>query len=76
MRALGFNAHHIVAVKDSRAAFARMVLHQRGIGPNSPANGVWLKKSMHTPIHTNAYYANVNAVTAKYFFNHRARHPR
>jgi hypothetical protein len=46
-----------------------MVLHQRGIGPNSPANGVWLKRSMHTPIHTNAYYANVNAVTAKYFFN-------
>ncbi|CAN5218726.1 hypothetical protein BH20ACT16_BH20ACT16_04730 [soil metagenome] len=24
---------------------------------------------MHAPIHTNAYYANVNAVTGKYHFN-------
>lgn len=46
-----------------------MVLNLRGIGPNSAANGVWLHRSMHAPIHTNAYYANVNMVTAKYYFN-------
>jgi hypothetical protein len=73
-RAKGLNAHHIVAVKDSRAEFARMVLASRGIGPNSSANGVWLHRAMHAPIHTNAYYANVNAVMAKYYFGRGARH--
>ena len=45
-----------------------MVLATRGIHPNSAANGVWLHKSVHAPIHTNAYYANVNAVMAKHYF--------
>jgi hypothetical protein len=69
IRARGFDAHHIVGVRDSRAEFARMVMSHRGIGPNSPANGVWLPKAMHAPTHTNAYYANVNAVIGKYHFN-------
>ncbi len=48
----------------------REVLALRGIHPNSAANGVWLHKSVHVPIHTNAYYANVNAVMGrKYYFN-------
>jgi A nuclease family of the HNH/ENDO VII superfamily with conserved AHH len=64
LRAAGLNAHHIVAVKDARAEFARMVLALRGIGPNSAANGVWLPRVVHAPIHTNAYYANVNMVMA------------
>jgi len=68
LRALGFNAHHIVAVADSRAAFSRMVLSLRGIDPNSAANGVWLHRTLHAPIHTNAYYANVTVVMAKYYF--------
>jgi hypothetical protein len=69
LRAAGFNAHHIVAVNHPRAEFSRMVLGLRGIGPNSPANGVWLLRTAHAPIHSNAYYANVNAVMAKYYFN-------
>jgi hypothetical protein len=68
MRARGFNAHHIVGIKDSRAEFARTVLNLRGIHPNSAANGVWLPRAMHAPIHTNGYYANVNTVMAKYYF--------
>ncbi len=46
-----------------------MVLASRGIAPNSAANVVWLQRSVHAPIHTNAYYANVNAVMGKYWFN-------
>ena len=46
-----------------------MVLGLRGIRPNSAANGVWLHRTVHAPIHTNAYYANVNTVMAKYYFN-------
>lgn len=69
LRAAGFNAHHIVAVNHPRAEFARMVLGLRGIRPNSAANGVWLHRTVHAPIHTNAYYANVNTVVAKYYFN-------
>ena len=68
LRAQRFNAHHIVAVKEPRAEFARQVLASRGIQPNSAANGVWLHQSVHTGIHTNAYYANVNAVAGKYYF--------
>lgn len=70
IRAAGFNAHHIVAVNHPRAEFVRMVLASRGIQPNSAANGVWLHRSVHAPIHTNAYYANVNAVMGNYWFNH------
>jgi hypothetical protein len=36
--------------------------------PNSAANGVWLHRTLHAPIHTNASYANVNAVMAKHYF--------
>lgn len=43
-----------------------MVLRLHGIGPNSAVNGVWLHSSLHTKMHTNGYYANVNAVMAKY----------
>jgi HNH/ENDO VII superfamily nuclease len=46
-----------------------MVLHTRGIGPNSASNGVWLQRSVHESMHTNAYYANVNMVVGKYHFN-------
>ena len=46
-----------------------MVLHMRSIGPNTASNGVWLHKSVHQPMHTNAYFANVNMVVGKYRFN-------
>ena len=46
-----------------------MVLQARGIGPNSAANGVWLKASVHFPVHSNAYFQNVNRVVGKYYFN-------
>jgi hypothetical protein len=69
LREQGFRAHHIVAPGDHRAEFARMVLQARGIGPNTAANGVWLHRSIHEPMHTNAYYANVNIVVGKYNFN-------
>ena len=62
MRAAGFHAHHIVAVNHPRAEFARIVLASRAIQPNGAANGVWLRRSVHGPVHTNGYYANVNAV--------------
>jgi hypothetical protein len=68
MRARGYTAHHIVAVNDQRGEFARMVLGLHAIGPNTAANGVWLNKVAHQALHTNAYYANVNAALAKYYF--------
>lgn len=68
-RARRYNAHHIVAVDDHRAEFARMVLRLHGIGPNSAVNGAWLHVSLHSKMHTNAYYANVNAVMAKYYWD-------
>lgn len=69
LRAQGYVAHHIVAHGHPRAEFARMVLFLRGIGPNSAANGVWLKASTHYPVHTNAYFQNVNRVVARYYFS-------
>ena len=65
MRTQGYRAHHIVAPGDRRAEFARMVLHMRGIGPNTASNGVSLHRSVHEPMHTNAYFANVNMVVGK-----------
>ena len=46
-----------------------MVLQMRGIRPNDAANGVWIHPAAHLSSHTNAYYANVNAVVGKYYFN-------
>lgn len=46
-----------------------MVLQMRGIRPNDAANGVWISPAAHPSSHTNAYYANVNAVVGKYYFN-------
>ncbi len=45
-----------------------MVLRLHGIGPNAAANGVWLRRAAHAPIHTNAYYSNVNTVLMKYYW--------
>jgi len=66
MTARGYNAHHIVASGDRRAAFAQSVLQRAGINPNALSNGVWLKGSAHKGIHTNVYYANINRMFAKF----------
>lgn len=64
----GYHAHHIVSHSHPRAEFARMVLRTRH-PTNSAANGVWLHPAVHLSSHSNAYYANVNAVVGKYHFN-------
>ncbi len=66
-------AHHIVAYDDPRAAPARAVLSREGIDVNDAANGVHLpanRKSanntghpnaqVHSTVHTNRYYDEVN----------------
>ena len=63
----GWEAHHIVAGGDTRADPAREVLERYGI--DDPDNGVWLPgptagggtdAASHRPVHTNAYYDDVN----------------
>lgn len=57
-----WQAHHIVATKEPRAAYARVILQRAGIGPNDVANGVWMRACEHRCMHTKLYYRNVNAV--------------
>ncbi|MCP3820578.1 DNRLRE domain-containing protein [Streptomyces sp. A3M-1-3] len=63
-------AHHIVASTSPKAAAARQQLAKFGIDINDAGNGVFLPRgsasvnpsgaSVHSRIHTNDYYANVN----------------
>lgn len=62
-------AHHIVAGAASKAQEARDVLQSFGIGINDSVNGVFLptvrdvcQAVYHPEIHTNIYYATVNAL--------------
>ena len=64
----GYEAHHIVAAGDSKAAEAQKILQRLGVEPNEAANGVWLPgptlkdrvplptEPFHRPIHTRDYY--------------------
>lgn len=72
VRPAGSAAHHIVAGSAARAAEARAVLQRYGIDINDAGNGVFLPARMtspnptgaavHSTIHTNAYYAEVNSL--------------
>jgi hypothetical protein len=53
-------AHHIVAGTDRRAAEARAILRDAGIGINDADNGAWLPDVFHRRVHTDAYYQAVN----------------
>ncbi|EOL7969730.1 RHS repeat-associated core domain-containing protein, partial [Escherichia coli] len=66
----GSAAHHIVAWDDPRALGARKILEKYGIHIDSAENGVFLKHvdpnslqpgAYHRVIHTNKYYADVEA---------------
>ncbi|TNR15405.1 type IV secretion protein Rhs, partial [Escherichia coli] len=66
----GSAAHHIVAWDDPRALGARKILEKYGIHIDSAENGIFLKhvdpnslqpESYHRVIHTNKYYADVEA---------------
>ena len=48
-----FEKHHIVAKRDPRAWFSRIILSKSGIGINDPRNLVYVKKGYHRVIHTN-----------------------
>ncbi|MBM6406038.1 AHH domain-containing protein [Phycicoccus sp. CSK15P-2] len=71
-RPAGSAAHHIVAGSSAKAAQSRAVLQRFGIDINDSANGVFLPSRMtspnptgaavHSRIHTNAYYAEVNSL--------------
>lgn len=52
----GERAHHIIAVNDKRAIFARKVLTKFKINIDDPANGVGLPRALHEALHTNKYY--------------------
>jgi RHS repeat-associated protein len=64
-------AHHIVAGTDARAAEARALLQDQGIGVNDSENGVFLPRNtsvgnpfgsqIHSVLHTDIYYDAVNA---------------
>jgi|CZKV01.1.fsa_nt_gi RHS repeat-associated protein len=70
-RPLDSAAHHIVAGNDPRAAQARAILQNEGIGINNVENGVFLPQNtsslnplgaaVHSIIHTDVYYDAVNA---------------
>ena len=72
VRPTGSAAHHIVAGNSPRAAEARTVLQRLGIDINDAGNGVFLPARMtspnptgaavHSSLHTNAYYRQVNAL--------------
>lgn len=65
-------AHHIVARTDKRAATARSILEEAGIGLDEAINGIWLPETSHSAvveglirhanIHTTRYY---NALTQR-----------
>jgi A nuclease family of the HNH/ENDO VII superfamily with conserved AHH len=67
----GYEAHHIVAAGDSKAAEAQKILQRLGVHPNEASNGVFLPgptlkdkvplptEPFHRPIHTQPYYDRV-----------------
>ena len=55
-----FEKHHIVAKRDPRAWFSRIILSKSGIDINDPRNLVYVKKGYHRVIHTNVYYGILN----------------
>jgi hypothetical protein len=67
----GYEAHHVVAAGDPKAARAQEMLQGLGVHPNEAANGVWLpgpklkenvplpNEPFHRPIHTRTYYDEV-----------------
>lgn len=70
VRPAGSAAHHIVAGRSPKALQARAVLARLGIDLNDAANGVFLPArrsspnpagaAVHSTLHTNAYYSEVN----------------
>jgi len=66
----GEEAHHIVAQKANAASESRLILEKYGIDIHGSENGVWLPgnknvsnpvgKSIHRPLHTTNYYANIS----------------
>lgn len=61
----GYEAHHIVAVNEPRAAVAQEILAKYKIDINSAENGVWLPGSQHASIHTDEYYGEVDEILLK-----------
>jgi hypothetical protein len=69
-RPAGYAAHHIAAGNDPRAEVARSILKKFGIGINDAVNGVFLPanratqiingETIHSTLHTKAYYEAVN----------------
>ena len=55
-----FERHHIVAKRDPRAWFSRIILSKSGIDINDPRNLVYVKKGYHRVLHTNVYYGILN----------------
>jgi hypothetical protein len=74
-RPVGYAAHHIAAGSDPRAALARVFLQKFKIGINSAANGVFLPanrattivggETVHSTLHTDAYFDAVNEALRK-----------
>ena len=62
----GESAHHVVAIKDRRAKYAREVLWRCGIDPNSPVNGVAVPGRYHQKMHTNDYYNWIDEVIRRF----------
>ncbi|MEM8924342.1 MAG: AHH domain-containing protein [Actinomycetota bacterium] len=56
----GYDAHHIVAWRDGRAAAARAILDRNGFDINDAANGAWLPAPYHHHLHSGDYYTEVN----------------
>jgi len=53
-------AHHIVAANSKKGEFARSILKKFGIGIDDAVNGVFLDKGVHSKLHTDEYYKNIN----------------
>jgi hypothetical protein len=74
-RPAGYAAHHIAAGADPRADIARGVLQKFGIGINDALNGVFLPanratqviagETIHSTLHTDAYYEAVDKALQK-----------
>ena len=65
-----FEKHHIVAKRDPRAWFSRIILSKSGIDINDPRNLVYVKKGYHKVMHTNVYYGLLNiSIGAGYLIN-------
>jgi len=60
--------HHIVARKDPRAWFGRIILKDCGIDINDGRNIAKMRKEYHKVIHTNLYYAILNTSMGVAYF--------